>query len=276
MSGNVAPDTAALFAIAFEWGLYGISVWIFVGTSFWDQSKSQDGVYCLSFLFVQYIDKRENPGGPALYFSDVKEVLYFIQSLFYLAQTLLADAVVVYRCHTVWRPISRWVVFVPSTFWICLSVAAARAPLDILVAEGKVEQILLFLLSTGLVKPSITDFRSKFSGLSPLPEQRLVLLEHQHGVGFHWDASFLIRIANELIQHGGQAADTEMLKDTIEDGKILLDMKLKWAIAARGRYEARFLTAVMKWPNSERNLPCLSSKWGWHTVSTQPPAASSS
>ncbi|THU82964.1 hypothetical protein K435DRAFT_871801 [Dendrothele bispora CBS 962.96] len=37
-------------------------------------------------------------------------------------------------------------------------------------------------------------------------------------------ASFLIRIANELIQHGGQAADTEMLRDTIEDGKILLDI----------------------------------------------------
>ncbi|THU90089.1 hypothetical protein K435DRAFT_864637 [Dendrothele bispora CBS 962.96] len=37
-------------------------------------------------------------------------------------------------------------------------------------------------------------------------------------------ASFLIRIDNKLIQHGGQAADTEMSKDTIEDGKILLDI----------------------------------------------------
>ncbi|THU76726.1 hypothetical protein K435DRAFT_813133 [Dendrothele bispora CBS 962.96] len=139
MSGNVAPDTAALFAIAFEWGLYGISVWMFFGTTKEllfgiSQNHKMMFIACLFFLFstshaiidlirikIGFIDKRENPGGPALYFSDVKEVLYFIRSLFYLAQTLLADAVVVYRCHTVWRPISRWVVFVPSTFWICLS-----------------------------------------------------------------------------------------------------------------------------------------------------------
>ncbi|THU78229.1 hypothetical protein K435DRAFT_811727 [Dendrothele bispora CBS 962.96] len=40
-------------------------------------------------------------------------------------------------------------------------------------------------------------------------------------------AGFLVRVANELIHHGGQAEDLERLKDTIIDGKILMDLSEK-------------------------------------------------
>jgi len=87
---------------------------------------------------IGFIDKRGNPGGPALYFSNATDVLFLIRSSFYLAQTLLADAVVVspslnlqrdqmdlyhwkvYRCHTVWRPISQWIVLFPLCLWTTL------------------------------------------------------------------------------------------------------------------------------------------------------------
>ncbi|THU98891.1 hypothetical protein K435DRAFT_856127 [Dendrothele bispora CBS 962.96] len=152
MSGNVAPDTAALFAIAFEWGLYGISVWMFVRTMKEllfgiSQNWKMALAACLFFSFstchaivdlvrmkIGFIDKRESPGGPVLYFADVTEVLFLVRSSFYLAQTLLADAVVVYRCNTVWRPKSRWIVYIPLTLWTSLVATSIGALYNLGVA----------------------------------------------------------------------------------------------------------------------------------------------
>ncbi|KAK7438191.1 hypothetical protein VKT23_018122 [Stygiomarasmius scandens] len=152
MSGNVAPDTAALFAIAFEWGLYGLSIWMFIGTmkellTGISRNWKMAFVALLFFAFstahaitdlirmkIGFIDKRENPG-PVLYFSDATDVLFLIRSSFYLAQTLLADAVVVYRCHTVWRPISQWIVLFPLCLWTTLVATSLGALYNLGVAS---------------------------------------------------------------------------------------------------------------------------------------------
>ncbi|THU86208.1 hypothetical protein K435DRAFT_868508 [Dendrothele bispora CBS 962.96] len=56
----------------------------------------------------------------------------------------------------------------------------------------------------------ITDSTDSFSRLNPLRKGHIMA------------ASYLIRIAGQLISHGGQAQDTEVLRDAIEDGRIFL------------------------------------------------------
>ncbi|THU86066.1 hypothetical protein K435DRAFT_868665 [Dendrothele bispora CBS 962.96] len=58
----------------------------------------------------------------------------------------------------------------------------------------------------------ITDSSDGFSRLNPLRKGHIMA------------ASYLIRIASKLICHGGQAQDTEVLRDAIEDGRIFLNI----------------------------------------------------
>ncbi|KAK7438192.1 hypothetical protein VKT23_018123 [Stygiomarasmius scandens] len=145
-NGSVAPDTAALLAISFESGLYGFSVWMFAETMkellFGGNINRKMAVVAFSFfllstahvitdlirLKIGFIDLRDTfRGGPAAYFSNATQPLFCIRSAFYLAQTLLADAVVVYRCHTVWRPVSAHVMLIPLSLWLGLLATSVGA-----------------------------------------------------------------------------------------------------------------------------------------------------
>ncbi|KAI0352623.1 hypothetical protein OH77DRAFT_1408706, partial [Trametes cingulata] len=45
---------------------------------------------------------RDEPGGPAAYFNELSEFTQIFGSTIYIAQTLIGDSVVLYRCYLVW------------------------------------------------------------------------------------------------------------------------------------------------------------------------------
>ncbi|THU88818.1 hypothetical protein K435DRAFT_865914 [Dendrothele bispora CBS 962.96] len=75
--------------------------------------------------------------------------------------------------------------------------------------DNSAPRLALFRL---LRNAGITDSSDSFSQLNPLRRGHIMV------------ASYLIRIASKLVQHGGQAQDIHMLRDVIEDGRIFLNI----------------------------------------------------
>ncbi|KAJ8593698.1 hypothetical protein M405DRAFT_731004 [Rhizopogon salebrosus TDB-379] len=150
MGSGIPQDTAAVMSVALEGMLYGdssgFSVLLFIGT-IWaliNKRHIQDVhlptalVAVLLFLLstahmivdiirvedglVKYRDTF--PGGPAAFFADVAQVTYVTKDLIFILQTLLGDAVVIYRCYVVWQ--SLWVIIVPSVLW-CSSAGKSQS-----------------------------------------------------------------------------------------------------------------------------------------------------
>ncbi|KAF5328502.1 hypothetical protein D9758_017327 [Tetrapyrgos nigripes] len=159
MATDVTPDTAAIFALAFEWGFYGISLWMFVSTMRQLLAGAENiKMACIAFLFfvfstahvivdlvrmkIAFIDKNTFLGEPAEYFANVATVMFLVRSSFYIAQTLLADAVVVYRCHVVWNPVSRWIFLIPLTLWMGLLASSLGACYNLGVATKNFQSAL--------------------------------------------------------------------------------------------------------------------------------------
>ncbi|KAI9573139.1 hypothetical protein HD554DRAFT_2035559 [Boletus coccyginus] len=67
------------------------------------------------------------PGGPVAYFSDVSQWTFYVKNLVYTAQTLVGDAVVLYRCYVVWQ--SKLVMVFPLLLWVATTVTGLMSGL---------------------------------------------------------------------------------------------------------------------------------------------------
>ncbi|KAF7317769.1 hypothetical protein MKEN_00864700 [Mycena kentingensis (nom. inval.)] len=63
------------------------------------------------------------PGGPTAWFYDPSHQTFATKNILLLLETLVADAVVIYRCYIVWQAI--WVVVLPIVLWIGIAVSGS-------------------------------------------------------------------------------------------------------------------------------------------------------
>ncbi|THU91644.1 hypothetical protein K435DRAFT_780608 [Dendrothele bispora CBS 962.96] len=186
---DIAFDTTAIISLAFEWGLYGISVLMYgatlrevvfspgkvnhkmvaLATAFFVLSTAH-AIVDLIRLNEGLVNERNTfPGGPEVFFADATQLYFLIRSGFYLTQTLLADAVVVYRCYVVWQ--SKWAIVFPSCLWISLlatSIGALYSLGRAVTEHGGVQIFFLakwinaffaMSLSTNLISTGILAFK---------------------------------------------------------------------------------------------------------------------
>ncbi|THU75162.1 hypothetical protein K435DRAFT_974934 [Dendrothele bispora CBS 962.96] len=138
---DIAPDTTAIISLACEWGLYGVSVLLYgatvrrlassrvprvgrrmiaLATVFFALSTAH-AIVNLIRLNEGLVNKRDsspNGSGPAAFFSDASQTSFMVMNFIYSTQTLLADAVVVYRCYVVWQTVKA--ILFPVTLWLGL------------------------------------------------------------------------------------------------------------------------------------------------------------
>ncbi|THV01408.1 hypothetical protein K435DRAFT_853817 [Dendrothele bispora CBS 962.96] len=126
------------------------------------------------------------------------------------------------------------------------TAAASGAPLDILVAGDNVEKMLVFLLSTGLVKASITDFHSQFPGPSPLRDQRLA-------ISYLLPRSATLRLCDSAPQ--APAFQPQYLRDDVVFRVDLVDLEREDHVRSRKFSAARFGFAPITL-NGQRRYPC--------------------
>ncbi|KAG2031775.1 hypothetical protein BDR03DRAFT_971775 [Suillus americanus] len=138
---SMSLDTATIISTALEGILYGFSVLMFIGTM-WTMTYKRSmrdvnrpvaaaavlllvlstahivlGIIRTEYGFVTY------QGIPAVYFADASQETYVIKNSIYVLQTLLGDAVAIYRCYVVWQ--AAWVIILPSMLWCGVAVTGA-------------------------------------------------------------------------------------------------------------------------------------------------------
>ncbi|KAF5361116.1 hypothetical protein D9758_009084 [Tetrapyrgos nigripes] len=150
---DISADTAAALSLALEWGLYGLSVYMFGSTMrsllrtppvnvkmvaitlvFFTLSTSH-AIIDIVRLNQGFVNERNSfPGGPNAFFGDATQIFFLIRSSLYVAQTLVADGVVIYRCYSVWQ--SYYVIIFPSILW-CSVLASGAGALNSLAEAGR-------------------------------------------------------------------------------------------------------------------------------------------
>ncbi|KAG0706681.1 hypothetical protein DFH29DRAFT_137578 [Suillus ampliporus] len=145
-SAGDSLGTPTIISALLEGIVYGFSVLMFIGT-IWastykhrtrDVNRSVTVVAVLLFILstahmvvnaihtedglVRYRDTF--PAGPAASFADVLRTTFVIKNLIYYLQTLLGDAVAIYRCYVVWQTI--WVIILPSMLWCGVAITGAH------------------------------------------------------------------------------------------------------------------------------------------------------
>ncbi|KAG1865984.1 hypothetical protein F4604DRAFT_983683 [Suillus subluteus] len=136
-TSSFSLDTASLISTVLEGILYGFSVLMFIGTM-WAMTYKRSmrdvnrpvaaAAVLLSVLSTAHMVVRiirieyglvTYQGVPAAYFADVSQDTYVIKNSIYVLQTLLGDAVAIYRCYVVWQ--AAWVIILPSLLWCCVA-----------------------------------------------------------------------------------------------------------------------------------------------------------
>jgi len=146
---DVAPDTGAIISTVLEWGLYGVSVHLFgntvaallsnktklnvkmlaIASSFFVLSTAHAVIVAVRLNDGMVVQRDTFPGGPAVYFTIITEKFFFLQSLFYVTETILADSVVIYRAYMVWQSI--WVVIFPLLLWLACIASGVMALIEV-------------------------------------------------------------------------------------------------------------------------------------------------
>ncbi|KAG1851837.1 hypothetical protein DFJ58DRAFT_728720 [Suillus subalutaceus] len=135
-TSSFSLDTASLISTVLEGIIYGFSVLMFIGTM-WAMTYKRTmrdinrpvaaAAILLSHMVVRIIRIEYGlvtyHGVPAAYFADVSQETYIIKNSIYVLQTLLGDAVAIYRCYVVWQ--AAWVIILPSLLWCCVAVTGA-------------------------------------------------------------------------------------------------------------------------------------------------------
>ncbi|THU90590.1 hypothetical protein K435DRAFT_728208 [Dendrothele bispora CBS 962.96] len=187
---DVAPDTTAIISLACEWGLYGTSLLLY-GATIRELISSQTSrvdrrMIALATAFLTLttahaitnllrlneglVNLRDSfQGGPPAFFSSATQTYFLVRSGFYATQTLLADAVVVYRCFVVWQSIK--VTLFPIILWLGLLAsilgafhALGQAAVDsdgiqIFGLSNWVNAFFAMSLTTNLISTSFLAFR---------------------------------------------------------------------------------------------------------------------
>lgn len=144
-ASSISLDTAAIMSTALEGILYGFSVLMFIGTiwaltykrSMRDVNRPVAAAAILLLLLstahivldiIRTVDglviyRNTYQGGPAAYFADVSQNTYVVKNSIYVVQTLLGDAVAIYRCYIVWQ--TAWVIILPGMLWCGVAVTGA-------------------------------------------------------------------------------------------------------------------------------------------------------
>jgi len=128
----LAADRAAIVGLVLESTLWGFSVLMFFTTiyllcrrrSFRDINYVNVAIsFALLFLSTLHVVVMANraitgfvtsPVGPITYFSRLERSTVYMAAAYFF-QTMLGDAVVIFRCYVVWQTI--WVVVVPIALW---------------------------------------------------------------------------------------------------------------------------------------------------------------
>ncbi|KAF5374215.1 hypothetical protein D9758_004668 [Tetrapyrgos nigripes] len=119
------PDEAKLVSIFIQTLLYGayvvvfgLTVWIlaFKGGKRKGVNQTMLAISIVMFTLATmhigvnytriiraFIDFKDQPGGPPAYFNQLSEFTQIFGSAIYVAQTLVGDSVVLYRCYLVWN-----------------------------------------------------------------------------------------------------------------------------------------------------------------------------
>ncbi|TCD60640.1 hypothetical protein EIP91_009741 [Steccherinum ochraceum] len=99
------------------------------------------------------------PSGIEGWFADVSEPTFIAKSVLYNAQTLILDAVVIYRAYAVWQ--RAWIVVIPVLSWMALFATASTQATDIFaVSTGRWITLYYSLtLATNLTATSILAYR---------------------------------------------------------------------------------------------------------------------
>lgn len=110
------------------------------------------------------------PGGPEQYFADFSQLTFLAKSVLYNIQTLILDAVVIYRTYIVWQ--TPWAVVLPILGWfgllaaslginISLGTASQHASDNIFAVDvGKwITATYALTLSTNLLSSSLLAFK---------------------------------------------------------------------------------------------------------------------
>ncbi|KAI9573757.1 hypothetical protein HD554DRAFT_548895 [Boletus coccyginus] len=141
-TGGIPLDKAELLSVLLETLLYGFSLLMFGGTiwtllsqrSTRQVNRKMVTVACLLLLIstahlvthiirVMYglIFYRDTyTGGPVVYFSDVSRWTFYVKNQLFIAQTLMGDGVILYRCYVVWQ--SKLVMIFPLLLWCAAAV----------------------------------------------------------------------------------------------------------------------------------------------------------
>ncbi|KAI1784141.1 hypothetical protein LXA43DRAFT_245472 [Ganoderma leucocontextum] len=122
-AGEISLDRAYLVAIWLETLFYGINICLFVSYLYITRFRRVPReisplifwIACLMFAFSSvhvslgfarliwgFIDYRDEPGGPAAFFSDVSQPPNVAKVIIHTINSILGDSIVVWRCYHVW------------------------------------------------------------------------------------------------------------------------------------------------------------------------------
>ncbi|KIK48622.1 hypothetical protein CY34DRAFT_785894 [Suillus luteus UH-Slu-Lm8-n1] len=180
-------DAAVTMSLTLECILYGISIFMFLGTicalthnrHMHDIDRPSLVVAVLLLILstahvVVNIFRAEDglvkhrdifPGGPTAFFADVSQSTYLIKSALYVMQTLLADGII-YRCYVVWQ--SARVIILPCILWCSVAVTGVHAVYScsqssrsIFAAELArwIEVFLVSTIATNLLSSGLLAYR---------------------------------------------------------------------------------------------------------------------
>uniref|UniRef100_A0A5K1JXK9 Cell surface hydrophobicity-associated protein n=1 Tax=Ganoderma boninense TaxID=34458 RepID=A0A5K1JXK9_9APHY len=148
------PDEAKLVSIFIQTLLYGaytvvfiLTVWVLLSKRPQRQPAQDPMLWITVLMFLMatlhiginytrvikaFIIYRNAPGGPAAFFNQLSEFTQIFGSTVYVAQTLIGDSVVLYRCYLVWGRL--YVVIVP----FILLLGSTASGIGILYSFAKV------------------------------------------------------------------------------------------------------------------------------------------
>ncbi|KZT64357.1 hypothetical protein DAEQUDRAFT_37878 [Daedalea quercina L-15889] len=119
-------------------------------------------------IIMAFIIYRNEPGGPAAFFNELSNFTQIFGSTLYIAQTVIGDSVVLFRCYLVWG--TAWVIVVPfvlllgstaSGIGILYSFARVVPQADIFVNELQhwITAFFALTLATNIICTSLVAVR---------------------------------------------------------------------------------------------------------------------
>jgi len=144
---NIPLDKAELLSVILEAILYGFSLLMFGGT-IWTllyqrsthpmnskmltvaclllvMSTAHIIVHIIRVMYGLILYRDTWPGGPVGYFSDVSQWTFNVKNHLYIIQSLIGDAVILYRVYMVWQ--SKSILIAPSLLWCAAGVTGITA-----------------------------------------------------------------------------------------------------------------------------------------------------